>query len=498
MEMIVETKTGKVCGEKIGNLFIFKGIPYAEPPLGQMRWMPPKKKEPWNDIWEAKEYKPISPQPEFEFMEGALFKEKQSEDCLYLNIYTPGPDEKKRPVMVWIHGGAFMVGSSSHPLYRKGRLANNDVVLVTINYRLGAFGFLRLKDIGVGKIPSTGNEGLMDQICAIKWVRDNIEFFGGDPENITLFGESAGGISIACILAMEKNKNLFNKVIIQSGNAEAVFDKEKSTEYARTFLKILNIPERNVEGIMDFSQDHLVKAEEELLKKSGELTVFSPTIDDEHLIGRPIDLIKKERISEMPLLIGTNLHEWNLFSITNPEILNMDIGDLKTILRRYFSEKDIEEVICFYSDKLEREKAKLETWRIYSQFMTDTFFLLPTLRIVEKWVSFGVPVFLYLFTWPSPYLKGRLGACHTLELGFLFGNYDERFFGSGQYADELSKKMQGAWTAFAKTGNPSCESIGMWSDFGKERKVMILGKECYLMENPHRDVIEFYSSLGMT
>ncbi|MCX7857474.1 MAG: carboxylesterase/lipase family protein [Deltaproteobacteria bacterium] len=499
MDVIVETKRGKLAGEKIGELFVFKGVPYAEAPTGFLRWMPPKIKEKWDGIKEAKQYGCICPQPEFELVEGTLFKEKQNEDCLCLNIYTPGVDDKKRPVIVFIHGGAFMFGSSSHPLYRKGKISSRqNVVLVTINYRLGPFGFLRLKDLGDGRIPSTGIEGILDQICALKWIKENIEVFGGDPENITLVGESAGGISIACILVMEGTENLFKRIVIQSGNAEAVFSGEKATEYARRLLKILGINEKEVEKLRGFSSEELVKAEEALLKESKELTVFSPTIDGDHLKGKPIDILRKEHVSNISLLIGTNLHEWNIFSLTDPRIRSLEIEDIKKVLLKSFSEGSVNQILNYYSERLKKEGIEPKAWRIYSYFMTDTFFLIPTLELVEKWVSFSCPVFLYLFTWPSPYLGGELGSCHTLELGFLFGNYDDRFFGSGRDADRLSKSMQDAWASFARTGDPSCESLGSWSDYGKEKKVMILGKDCFLMEDPHKEVREFYKSLALS
>lgn len=490
MDWVVETKKGKIIGEKEGNLIVFKGVPYAEPPTGPLRWQPPMEKKTYEEIVEAKSYGCVCPQPEFEFFKGMAFREKQSEDCLYLNIYTPGIDGKKRPVMIWIHGGAFVMGSSSYPLYRKGKLSiRSDVVTVTINYRLGPFGFLRLKDITGGKIDSTGNEGLLDQILAIKWVKENIEFFGGDPENITLFGESAGAVSIACILAMDGTLDLFQKIIMQSANPEAVFEKSKSNQYAKNFLECLNLNERDVEKLRSISCEELVLAEEELLKKTGEITVFSPNVDGEYLKYRPADIqgIKK---SSIPLLIGTNLNEWNFFYLTDPKIQKMDMEDVRKIIQMSFPGKKADMILNYYYNR-----QKSYPWEIYCQFMTDTFFLLPTIRFVEKWISFDFPVFFYLFEWPSPYLEGKLGACHTLELGFLFGNYDERFFGKGKEADELSRKMQDAWTSFARFGDPSCESIGEWPDYRKEKKVMILGKECYLKEDPHREKVEFYSSL---
>ncbi|MCS7280592.1 MAG: carboxylesterase family protein [Desulfobacterota bacterium] len=495
MDVIVETKRGRLKGQKLGDLYVFKGVPYAEPPIGDLRWMPPKMKEPYGDIWDAIEYGSICPQPELELKGLASFKERQSEDCLYLNIYTPGLDPKKRPVMFFIHGGAFTVGSSSHPLYRKGKMAlRNDIVLVTINYRLGPLGFLRLKEIGDGRINSTGNEGLMDQMCALMWVKENIEAFGGDPDNITLFGESAGGISIFCLISMAKDINLFRRIIVQSANPCAIFERERANSYARSLLKILNIEENKIDLLKDLPFHKLVKASEILRERIGELTVFSPNVDGESIKEKPLSVIK-EKIREMPILIGTNANEWNFFCLTDPRLLNIDMDELYRILGKSYQKKGVKLIIDYYRQKLEREGLKPEPWRIYSQFMTDSFFLIPTLKTVDIWVEKKEPVYLYYFTWQSPYLNGILGSCHTLELGFLFGNYDERFFGSGREAKRLSQVMQDAWTSFSKDGKPFIQNLGAWSDYGHEKKVMVLGKECYLTQDPHKDTRDFYTTL---
>ena len=217
-ENIVNSKQGKLQGLKEDNLFVFKGIPFAAPPVGKFRWMPPQPVSLWTGVRPALEYGTIAPQKPMSggFM-GQGKPEPQSEDCLYLNVYTPGIDNKRRPVMVWIHGGAFSVGSGSEKMFQSGKIAQRgDVVLVTINYRLGALGFLNLDKVTGGKIPSTGNEGLLDQVAALEWVRDNIAAFGGDPENVTIFGESAGGMSVASLMVLPAASGLFHKAIIES------------------------------------------------------------------------------------------------------------------------------------------------------------------------------------------------------------------------------------------------------------------------------------------
>ena len=209
---IVSIKSGKLEGGMENGLYVFKGVPYAAPPVGDFRWLPPQPVKHWSGIKPARKFGAICPQNEM--MAGPIGQvfQPQSEDCLFLNVWTPGLDKAQRPVMVWIHGGAFTLGSGSDPQYDSYKLPERgNIVLVTINYRLGMLGFLRLKNATGGKIPATGNEGLMDQVTALKWVKENIAAFGGDPKNVTVFGESAGGMSIGCLMVMPSAGGLFHK-----------------------------------------------------------------------------------------------------------------------------------------------------------------------------------------------------------------------------------------------------------------------------------------------
>ena len=243
----VEINTGKIEGLQIDGLHIFMGIPYAAPPIGEKRWLPPQPLKPWNGLLEAKTAGPVCPQPPpaIELLRGAVDRDdlkNQKEDCLYLNVWTPGLDNKRRPAMVWIHGGAFRTGAGSGPVYNGAALARKgNVVVVTINYRLAPYGFLNLNEITDGKIPATGNEGLLDQIAALKWVQENITAFGGNPGNVTIFGESAGGMSIGASLAMPAAKGLFHKAIPQSGAANTAHTLQEAVLTSEHFLDIRNV-----------------------------------------------------------------------------------------------------------------------------------------------------------------------------------------------------------------------------------------------------------------
>src|SRR4030043_598495 len=249
-QTVVSTKAGKVEGTFENGLYVFRGIPYAAPPVGARRWMPPQSVKPWDGVRQAKKFGPIAPQSP---MPGGLIMQAdqpQSEDCLFLNVWTPGLDNAKRPVMVWIHGGAFVMGSGSDPMYDSDKLVKRgNIVLVSINYRLGMLGFLRLKDATGGKIPATGNEGLLDQVLALKWVKNNIAAFGGDPKNITVFGESAGSMSIACLMVIPKAKGLFQKGIMESGVGSVAVPKEEANRCGELFLKVSDIKRDDVKAM---------------------------------------------------------------------------------------------------------------------------------------------------------------------------------------------------------------------------------------------------------
>ena len=231
--ILAETKSGGLEGAFERDLYVFKGVPYAAPPIGAFRWLSPQPLQGWKGYKPAVSYGAIAPQDAVAFPGLPAESEPQSEDCLFLNIYSPGLDNARRPVMVWIHGGAFSMGSGSMQMFRDGTIASNgNVVLVTINYRLGVLGFLNLNELTGGKIPSTGNEGLQDQVAALKWVKENIAEFGGDPDNVTIFGESAGAMSIGCLLNLPEARGLFHKAIMESPVGEMARPLDMSVNIA--------------------------------------------------------------------------------------------------------------------------------------------------------------------------------------------------------------------------------------------------------------------------
>src|SRR5260370_9997945 len=261
MPATVSTRSGKLEGDDQDGLFVFKGIPFAAPPIGKLRWLAPERVGSWSGVRDARNFGAASHQNQM--TNGALaamvINDQQSEDCLYLNVWTPGLDGKRRPVMVWIHGGGFTIGAASQPIYDGSVLTRRgDVVIVTINYRLGPLGFLRLADVTNGKIPATGIEGMLDQVAALEWVRDNIAEFGGDPDNVTIFGESAGGMSVGTLLAMPTARGLFHKAIPQSGAGPTGAPIARANGGAERVLSKLAIAPANADALRPLTPAQLL------------------------------------------------------------------------------------------------------------------------------------------------------------------------------------------------------------------------------------------------
>jgi len=495
-QAIVSTKAGKVEGSFEGGLYVFKGIPYAMPPDGDLRWMPPQPVKPWSGVQPAKKFRPIAPQNMMVGgpMAGFGEVEPQAEDCLFLNIWTPGLDSAKRPVMVWIHGGAFTIGSGSSAMYDSDRLPKRgNIVLVTINYRLGMLGFLRLKDATDGKIPATGNEGLMDQVAALKWVKENIAAFGGNPKNVTVFGESAGGMSIGCLMAMPSAKGLFHKGILESGVGSTAGPLDEANVTGEHFLKVSGIKKDDVKALLALTPAQLLEFEMKMrtgLAGPGEtskITATVPVIDGEIIPDVPNERAKNGSAKDIPTIIGTNLEEWKLFGLMQPGFAKLDEVEMLKRLSTFMPTESAKELAAGYRKAREKRGESITPAEILSAIQTDLMFRMPALELVEAQRDNKQLAYSYLFTWKSPVMGGALGACHALEIGFVFGKYDATFCGTGPDADKLAECIQDAWLAFARTGDPSCKCIGKWPVYGSKRMTMILEKNSHVEAAPYED-----------
>ncbi len=488
MSSIVETATGKVEGFKKDNLHVFLGIPYAAPPIGERRWLAPQPLEPWTGIKETKAFVAIAPQviappdPNNPLQTGFKVdtsigeQPSASEDCLYLNIWTPGLDNARRPVMFWIHGGGFTGGSGASPMYNGSVFAGRgDVVVVSINYRLNVFGFLRLNEITGGRIPSTGNEGMLDQVAALKWVRDNISSFGGDPENVTIFGESAGGGSVGALMGMPAAKGLFHKVISQSGSAHFMNLIDDAGRYAEHLLGLLGISGSDTNSLQKLTMEQVLRAYVKSLSLPKGIRGPMPVVDGEIFPQQPIDSIKSGSVDGVPLMAGSNTDEWRLWQVFDPAIKDMVEGHMLARFRRMAPSWDISSTIEAYRKILAGRGVPDTPTEIFLAIMTARMFWIPTLRMVEAQAKRGNPAYCYLFDWKSPAKDGMFGACHAMDLGFVWNSYQTEFFGPGPAADTLARNMQDAWLAFACTGDPNCEGLGKWPVYGKQRETMIFG-----------------------
>jgi para-nitrobenzyl esterase len=483
---LVKTQSGTLQGAIEKGLMVFKGIPYAAPILGKNRWLPPLPAQPWGGILQAQEFGQVAPQMIVPLRAPGAVNEPQNENCLFLNIYTPGLDDKKRAVMVYIHGGGYHMGSGSSTMHSGHALTNRgDIVFASINYRLGPLGFLHLDTITRGEIPASGNEGLLDQITALKWIKENIAVFGGDPNNITVFGESAGAMSIGCLLAMPAAKGIFQKAILQSG-ASTVRTLSEGVTNAEKYLNKLGTSE--ISKLHSLPAQDFIDAYEKLVGEAfwsmSKGTLLEPVIDGRVLAELPLDAFEHGSAKEIIVMAGSTLDEVSIFAERDGSVPGMDEKELIRRVEKFLPSDFVAELISTYRSTLaERGSGEIKPSQIYLAIFTDLQFRMPALRLVESQLKLKQVAYNYIFDWQSP--QPGLKACHSLELGFLFGTRYDEFHGSGPAADRLEEQIQDAWIAFAKTGDPSCASSGNWPIYGKQRNTMLLGANSHIEAAPY-------------
>ncbi len=491
-ESVVTTDYGQLRGVEADGVLSFKGIPFAAPPVGDRRWLAPQPPAAWDGVREATEFGPSAMQNSLGEM-GEMIGVAggpQSEDCLYLNVWTPALDERNRPVLVWIHGGGNTVGSGSQPRVNGEYLARHgDVVVVTFNYRMGAFGFLHAPELG-----ASGNEALLDQVAALRWVRQEIDGFGGDSQNVTVFGQSAGGFDIAQLLAMPAAEGCFDKAVPMSGSLRPPVPAEKAHEIAGRFA----------EKFGGFANLRSVPAEE-LLAFQGELTgsgawQVGPVLDGEVIVEDAAIAVGEGRYTKgMPLMIGTCRDEWGLWTGLDDRMAALDDEGLTKLASRILGDH-AEEAIAAYRNAREtrgEDTAPVALWRA---MMTDSMFRMPAIRTAELHSAHSPETWMYLFEYESPAAEGRLGACHSLDIPFIWGTYESenmpRFCGAGPEVASLSSLMMDAYLAFARHGNPNNPGLPEWPTYDTaERLTMRLGPDPYLDGAPMDEERHFWAAL---
>jgi para-nitrobenzyl esterase len=494
--VIAQTTHGAVAGfQAEKGLKVFLGIPYAQPPVGKQRFAPPQPMVPWGYVRPAYVFGPSCPQPLDEFEPASLLH--QDEDCLSLNIWTPATDSKRRPVIVYIHGGGFIEGGSGDPLYNGAYLAKRgDIVVASINYRVGAFGFLSLDEFGQ-EFAGSGNLGLQDQIAGLTWIKHNIDRFGGDPDNITIMGESAGSASVMFLMIspMAKGKGLFHKVIAQSGNINLARTKDEAAAITRRFMELADV--KDVEGLRGLSNQRMVDISEKILNEEGfnaDLT-FAFVKDGVFVPLDPYAEFAKGTAAGIPLLNGTNYNETRYWLNYYPSVKYVPISVILWLAPNYVSMMgDKQDEILRYYRKTRPDPG----WGgIAFGLSTDMMFRVPHIRVSDLQSAYA-PVWMYRFDWKSQ-ASSDLGACHAIELPFVMGTFDSptryQIIGPNPPMDLSDITMQ-AWIAFARSGNPNHSGMPEWPNYDTTRRAtMIFNERSMVQDDPNKAVRQLYQEL---
>ncbi|UPZ26657.1 carboxylesterase/lipase family protein [Streptomyces sp. LRE541] len=454
----IATPHGTLSGSETDGITAFKGVPYAAAPFGPNRFLPPQPVEPWQGIRDAHHFGHTAPRVAYPAPLDVLVPEAErtGEDCLNLNIWTPGL-AARLPVMVWLHGGSFTNGSGAAPAYDGTRFARDGVVCVTVNYRLGADGFLYLGD------GDTANLGLLDQLAALRWVQENISLFGGDPRKVTVFGESAGAMSIGALLAVPAADGLFQRAVLQSGAAHHAIPAATARRIGHHFTDMLGIPPTR-HSLSGIPFDRLAEAAEKLRtaiaadpdprrwnEVAHNLMPFEPVVDGDLLPRDPITSIADGSAATVDVLVGSNTDEFRLFLEPTGVIGFIDFATLDGAAAGYGL--DPEEAVAVYR----AQHPDGTPGDLLAALATDWYYRIPAIRLAEARMGRPGRTYLYEFAWRPSTFEGRLGACHTLEIPFVFDNLQVPALSpllGPEPPQQLADEMHAAWIAFATHGDP--------------------------------------------
>ncbi len=501
--VIAETTFGKIRGVDNGGIKIFKGIPYGANTTGANRFLPPAEPADWSGVRDALAYGHSAPQRDPSVPlppPGGLSISSQNlpaegEDCLVLNVWTPAvapasESGRKRPVMFWCHGGGFATGSGSSPDNDGTNLAKRgDVVVVTINHRLNVLGFANLSAFS-DTFAASGDAGMLDIVQALKWVRANISQFGGDPNTVTIFGQSGGGRKVETLLAMPAAKGLFQRAIIESGAAVRVVDRDVAVRNAEQLLVKLGIDKSNFRELQKLPVEKIMAAYFAVVRDNPEVDPsfggFSPTVDGKILPQQPLAPIASPVSAYVPVMIGCTRTEMTLFSLNDPAAFSLNDADMRKRIGDLLGAQ-APNIIGLYQ-KLNPGASPSD---IYFLIASDYRYGAPTMIAAQRRAALGkAPVFLYYFTWETPVQGGRLRSPHTMEIPFAFDNVkiSERMTGGGADAMALADKISDAWIAFARSGDPNTPKLPHWPAYNAtDRATMVINNVSKVVNDPLRE-----------
>jgi para-nitrobenzyl esterase len=495
--VVADTAFGKIRGEEVQGIKIFKGVPYGATTAGQNRFMPAMDPAPWTGVRDTLHYGPSTPQtnPGAARVASPLATATanlppESEDCLVLNVWTPAlKDGRKRPVLFWCHGGGFVNGSGSSPGTDGANLARRgDVVVVTINHRLNVLGFTYLAEFGGSEFASSGDAGMLDIVHALRWVRNNIEQFGGDPNTVMIFGQSGGGRKVGTLLAMPSAKGLFHRAVIESGPTIRLVEREQAIRVAAMLLAKLNVSKAQVRDLQKMPVERIMSAYFAVVKDMAgqdQMTEgFSPTVDGNAVPKHPFHPAASPISADVPLMLGSTRTEMTLQS--DEAAFSLDEAGMRARVQSLAGGNG---------------EALIETYRKLNSRATpsELFFLIasdyrygaPIMKIAERRAALGQgPVHLYYFTWETPVQGGRLKSPHTIEIPFAFDNVQisRGLTGGGADAMALADKVSDAWIAFARTGDPNTSKLPHWPAFNAvERPTLVINNESKVVSDPIRE-----------
>ncbi len=502
----VSIAQGQICGYIDGGIYIYKGIPYAK----ASRFMEPVSPDSWEGIRSCRHYGAVSPHPErtgwandvsaftMDWDDGFA-----SEDCQNLNVWTPSiSDGKKRPVMVWLHGGGFNDGSSHEQLAYDGRnlAESGDVVVVSVNHRLNVLGFLDLSSFG-GKYAKSSNLGMKDIVKALEWVKTNISVFGGDPSNVTIFGQSGGGGKVSTLLATPSAHGLFHKAIVHSGSQARVMEQKYSRMIGEETLRVLGIKPKDIDKILEVPYEELLAAGVKATSNMSPIAQaegfktflfgWAPTVDGDFLPMHPFDQVAPEISKDIPMMIGSTKTEF-MMSGFNPAMKNMDLDGIKNYYKSRFGDRVDEYVDLFMKTYPDANPVDLLDF--------DMIFRPMSLHQSTLKAAQNAPVYNFLFRWESPVVDGALRSAHCMDLPFAFNNAElyRTETGGGPEAIELARIMSTAWANFAHTGDPNpVKGMPKWEPYTAEGgATMVFDNTCELWHNRDKELLDFDASFG--